>query len=82
MNGFRVVTFPWRTPSTADIQAEDMAKFRKYATPEMKPRYYGMILTTWTGPDGFIDGLNGKIEEKNKEAVHPDNPDNTHGTPL
>jgi hypothetical protein len=77
MNGFRVVTCPWRTPSTAVIQAEDMAKFRKYATPEMKPRYYGMILTTWTGSDGFIDGLNGKIAEKNKEAVHPDNPDNT-----
>ena len=30
MKGFRVVTCPWRTPSTAVIQAEDMARFRKY----------------------------------------------------
>ena len=73
MYGFRVVTCPWRTPPTAVMQAEDMAKFRKYATPEMKPRYYGMIQTTWMGPDGFIDGFNGKISAGAKEAVHPEN---------
>jgi hypothetical protein len=73
MYGFRVVTCPWRTPPTAVMQAEDMAKFRKYATPEMKPRYYGMIQTTWMGPDGFIDGFNGKLSEEAKGAVHPEN---------
>ena len=73
MYGFRVVTCPWRTPSTAVIQAEDMAKFRKYATPEMKPRYYGMMQTTWMGPDGFIDGFYGKMSEEAKGAVHPEN---------
>jgi hypothetical protein len=73
MYGFRVVTCPWRTPSTAVIQAEDMAKFRKYATPEMKPRYYGMMQTTWMGSDRFIDGFNGKISEEAKGAVHPEN---------
>ena len=73
MYGFRVITCPWRTPPTAVIQAEDMAKFRKYATPEMKPRYYGMMQTTWMGTDGFIDGFNGKLSEGAKGAVHPDN---------
>jgi hypothetical protein len=74
MYGFRVMTCPWRTPPTAVIQAEDMAKFRKYATPEMKPRYYGMMQTTWMGTDGFIDGFYGKLTDEAKGAVHPDNP--------
>ena len=59
MKGFRVVTCPWRTPSTAVIQAEDMARFRKYATPEMKPRYYGMMQTTWSSPERFMNGFYG-----------------------
>jgi hypothetical protein len=74
MNGFRVITCPWRTPSTAVIQSEDMARWVKYATPEMKPRYYGMMQTCWTSPEGFIDGFYGTITEKNKRAVHPRNP--------
>jgi hypothetical protein len=77
MYGFRVITCPWRTPSTAVIQTEDMAKFRKYATPEMKPRYYGMMQTTWMGTDGFIDGFEGKLSEEAKGAIHPDNEANT-----
>ena len=59
MKGFRVVTCPWRTPATAVIQAEDMARWRKYATPEMRPRYYGMVQTTWMDTGGFIDGFYG-----------------------
>ena len=73
MYGFRVITCPWRTPSTAVIQTEDMAKFWKYATPEMKPRYYGMMQTTWMDTDGFIDGFYGKMSEHASHAVHPDN---------
>jgi hypothetical protein len=77
MNGFRVVTCPWRTPSTALIQAEDMARFRKYATPEMRPRYYGMMQTTWMVTDGFIDGFYGNKTENAVKAIHPDNPSYT-----
>ncbi len=77
MNGFRVITCPWRTPPTAVIQAEDMAKFRKYATPEMKPRYFGMMQTTWMVSDGFIDGFNGIKSENAMRSVHPGNPDYT-----
>jgi hypothetical protein len=73
MKGFRVVTCPWRTPPTAVIQTEDMAKWRKYATPEMKSRYYGMVLTTWMDNGGFIDGFYGNISDRAKGAVHPEN---------
>jgi len=59
MKGLRVVTCPWRTPATAVLQAEDMARFRKYATPEMKPRYYGMMQTTWSSPERFLNGFYG-----------------------
>ncbi len=73
MNGFRVITCPWRTPPTAVIQAEDMARWRKYADPEMKPRYYGMMQTCWTSTEGFIDGFYGTVNDRNKKAVHPKN---------
>jgi hypothetical protein len=59
MKGFRVVTCPWRTPSTAVLQTDDMARFRKFATPEMKPRYYGMMQTTWSSPERFMNGFYG-----------------------
>ncbi len=59
MKGFRVITCPWRTPATAVIQAEDMARWKKYATKEMKPYYYGMMQTTWTSAENFMDGFYG-----------------------
>ncbi len=59
MKGFRVITCPWRTPPTAVIQAEDMARWRNYATKEMKPRYYGMMQTTWTSAENFMNGFYG-----------------------
>jgi hypothetical protein len=77
MKGFHVITCPWRTPPTAVLQAEDMARYWKYATPEMKPNYYGMMQTTWMDPDGFIDGFYGIKSNNAKEAVHPENPANT-----
>ena len=64
MKGFRVITCPWRTPATAVIQAEDMARWRKYATMEMKPYYYGMMQTTWTSPENFMDGFYGVKKEE------------------
>ncbi|OFX98588.1 MAG: glycoside hydrolase, partial [Bacteroidetes bacterium GWE2_41_25] len=77
MKGFRVVTCPWRTPPAAVMQAEDMARWRKYATPEMKPKYYGMVLTTWMDNAGFIDGFYGNVSDRAKGAVHPRNAENT-----
>jgi hypothetical protein len=72
MYGFRVITCPWRTPSTAVIQTEDMAKFRKYATPEMKPRYYGMMETTWMSAERFMDGFYGIVTSERMNAYQSD----------
>ena len=48
------------------IQTEDMARWVKYATPEMKPRYYGMMQTCWTSTEGFID--DGYLDKELKYA--------------
>jgi hypothetical protein len=60
MKGFRVITCTGRSSTISVTQTEDMAKFRKYATPDMKPRYYGMMQTVWSGTDVFIDSFYGK----------------------
>ncbi len=59
MKGLRVVTCPWRRPPVSIAQAEDMARWRKSATKEMKDRYYGMMQTVWSGPEQFLDGFYG-----------------------
>ena len=60
MKGFQVITCTGRKPETSVSQAEDMARFRKSTTKEMKPRYYGMMQTVWSGTDQFIDAFYGK----------------------
>lgn len=59
MKGFRVITCTGRRPQTVVVQAGDMAGFRKNTTREMKPRYYGMMQTVWSGTDQFIDAFYG-----------------------
>ena len=57
MKGLRVITCPWNKPDVAIAQAEDMARWRKYATKTMKPQYYGMMQTIWTGAAPFVNRL-------------------------
>ncbi|MFC2126366.1 family 20 glycosylhydrolase [Bacteroidota bacterium] len=71
MKGFRVITSTGRSSTTAIIQTEDMAKFRKYATPEMKSRYYGMMQTVWGGTDEFIDGYYGESKLDSRGRTSP-----------
>jgi len=54
MKGFRVVTSPWRNPDLAVKQANDMAGFRRDATPEMKDRFQGMVHTVWSDAASFL----------------------------
>ncbi len=51
--GLRVITCPWNRPEVALTQAEDMARWRKYATKTMKPQYFGMMQTVWTSFENF-----------------------------
>ncbi len=55
MKGFDVATSPWRTPSIAVQQAEDMIRYRKGATKQMLPRYKGIVTTVWQGATPFMD---------------------------
>lgn len=75
MKGFQVVTCPWRTPATAVLQAEDMARFRKYATPEMKSRYNGMVQTTWSNPERFMNGFYGIKTNDARPNTNQQDPD-------
>jgi hypothetical protein len=56
MKGLRVITCPWRNPSIAVTQMNDMIKFRKESTKEMQPNFYGMMQTVWSGTTQFLKG--------------------------
>jgi len=56
MKGFRVITCPWRNPAIAVEQLNDMINFRKGSTKEMKPNFYGMMETVWSGTSSFMNG--------------------------
>ena len=58
--GLCVVTCPWRNPKIAVKQVQDMYRFRVSATPEMKPRYQGMVQTIWVGAKQFMDEFYGR----------------------
>jgi len=64
MKGLTVVTCPWRNPSSAVLQVQDMAKFRSHSTPVMKDRFAGMVQTVWSGAGQFMDSFYGVNKEK------------------
>jgi N-acetyl-beta-hexosaminidase len=63
MKGFNVVTCPWRMPENAVLQVQDMVKFRKNSTPEMRDRFQGMVQTVWSGAGQFLDSYYSKKPE-------------------
>ena len=71
MKGLSVITCPWRNADNAVLQTQDMIKFRKYATPEMKDRYLGMMQTIWSGAGQFLDTYYDKKPENrdNSQAL-------------
>ncbi|MFT3751064.1 MAG: family 20 glycosylhydrolase [Agriterribacter sp.] len=65
MKGFKVVTCPWRNPAIAIAQLNDMTSFRNTATPQLKPRFYGMVQTVWSSNISFLRGFyNNSKDEK------------------
>jgi len=69
MKGLQVATCPWRNPETGVIQTDDMYKFRKNATREMKERYSGIVQTVWSSAEQFIKEYDEPGEEKNTAAA-------------
>jgi hypothetical protein len=68
MKGLNVVTCPWRMPSNAVLQAQDMVKFREYSTPVMKDRFQGMVQTVWSGTGQFLDAFYGRRTEEDENT--------------
>ena len=63
MKGFDVATSPWRNTPIALQQKQMMLDLRAHATPEMKPRFTGMVQTVWSGAGGFLDKFYTDSEE-------------------
>ena len=57
--GLKVVTCPWRNPTVALAQVEDMKRFRLESTPEMKVGFQGIVQTVWSDTQSFLDGYYG-----------------------
>ena len=66
--GLSVITCSWRNAEKAVIQAQDMVKFRKSATREMKDHYQGIIQTIWTSAGQFLDNYYGRKPENSDNS--------------
>jgi hypothetical protein len=73
--GLKIVTCPWRNPTVAVAQLNDMVNFRQTATAEMKDNYYGMMQTVWSDAGSFMDGFYGRL--KNPTAADAKSPEKT-----
>jgi hypothetical protein len=62
LKGFRVVTCPWRFPDVTKTQLQIMLDAKKYATPAVRDNYLGMLHTTWTSAENFIEEYYGRKE--------------------
>jgi len=62
LKGFKVITCPWRFPEITKTQLHMMVNLKKDATPAVKDNYHGMLHTTWTSADNFIEEYYGRKE--------------------
>ncbi|MEP6466902.1 MAG: family 20 glycosylhydrolase, partial [Parafilimonas sp.] len=56
MKGLNVITCTWNQPAIALMQTDDMINFKKTASEEMQPHFYGMMQTVWIGAGSFLNG--------------------------
>ena len=59
--GLTVITCPWRFNDIALTQIEDMARFRRNSTPEMRDRFAGVMQTIWSPAEAFLDQYFGRV---------------------
>jgi hypothetical protein len=55
MKGFNVMICPWRLSPPGVLEVDDMAHWQKTSSDKMKPRFLGVMQTTWSGVGGFLD---------------------------
>ena len=68
IKGFKVISCPWRIPEVAVQQLKSTLMFRETSTPEMKEKFAGVMHTTWSGTDRFMDQFYGKISDENRRG--------------
>lgn len=67
--GLRVVTCSWNRPKVAIAQVDDMVRFRAQSSKEMKPKFYGIGETIWSGAEKFMK----ELEEKKTDGPDGEN---------
>lgn len=55
LQGYRVITCPWRNPDVTQVQLQMMDTFRANSVGEVKDRYYGFMQTVWSSAERFLD---------------------------
>lgn len=63
--GLKVATSPWRNAAVTTLQVEDMAQFRKDATPQVKENYAGLVQTVWAPAAAFMREAYQSMKDKN-----------------
>jgi hypothetical protein len=55
LEGFDVVTCPWKNQTSAVQQVDDMRRLRSQSTKEVKSHARGIVQTVWSGAPSFLD---------------------------
>ncbi len=55
LNGYRVITCPWRRPEVTKIQLNMTDTFRANAVDQVRDRYLGIMQTVWSPAERFLD---------------------------
>jgi hypothetical protein len=68
LKGYHVVTCPWKNPTTAAQQVEDMIRLREQSNSQVGARAQGIVQTVWSGANSFMDGFQRYKERDNRPA--------------
>lgn len=68
LKGFNVVTCPWKNPSSAARQVEDMTRLRAQSNPQVSARAQGIVQTVWSGANSFMDNYHAYLGRDSKPA--------------
>ena len=60
---------PWNRPEVGRNHVVNYRSFKEFARKRYSRHYRGVMQTVWSGPEPFIDVLQGKAENKGKGDV-------------
>ena len=64
LNGFRVITCPWRNPEVTREQLKMLDTFREQSVEQVRDRYYGFMQTIWSDNDTLLEQYYAEDPEK------------------